>query len=405
MRRGKPILIVGGGPAGSFTALHLLARRPDLADDILLLDARPLGRDKICAGGVAGRVIKGAAGELDIDLSGLEGRDAAGLIVKFEGRVSVTERPGLARVIRRNILDAHLLGRVMERGVEVRTGTAVTGVRRIRDGIAVETRDGLLEAKVLVGADGVNGVTKKSLGVAAGRAKEYLWMVEVPGADVPPMLALDYTPILSDIPGYAWVFPTADGANAGITGGSAGNMKNLRTQLERTAAESFGLALDQPGLEFKIYPERFFSFGVASHAERVLYVGDKLGVTPMTGEGIGICFSSGRAAALEIIAALRGNDFSFRRYPWRLAASDFVPTWFMEYVFMKWKSARLFDLFFKLATSENRPGGSFLDDYCRIFAGEVPAQSLAGWGVLLKALPSRKLLGEMARRRVGRITG
>jgi hypothetical protein len=72
---------------------------------------------------------------------------------------------------------------------------------------------------------------------------------------------------------------------------------------------------------------------------------------------------------------------------------------------MKWKSARLFDLFFKLATSENRPGDSFLDNYCRIFAGEIPAQSPAGWGVLLKALPSRKLLGEMAGRRLGRSRG
>ena len=122
----------------------------------------------------------------------------------------------------------------------------------------------------------------------------------------------------------------------------------------------------------------------------------------MTGEGIGICFSSGRAAAAEIVAALRGGDFSFRRYPLRLATSDFVPTWFMEYVFMKWKSARLFDLFFKLATSENRPDDSFLESYCRIFAGEIPAQSRAGWGVLLKALPSRGLLEEMAKRRLPR---
>ena len=125
----------------------------------------------------------------------------------------------------------------------------------------------------------------------------------------------------------------------------------------------------------------------------------------MTGEGIGICFSSGRAAALEIVAALRSNDFSFRRYPLRLAASDFVPTWFMEYVFMKWKSARLFDLFFKLATSENRPADSFLDNYCRIFAGEIPAQSPAGWAVLLKVLPSGKLLRKAARRRLDGLRG
>jgi hypothetical protein len=72
---------------------------------------------------------------------------------------------------------------------------------------------------------------------------------------------------------------------------------------------------------------------------------------------------------------------------------------------MKWKSARLFDLFFKLATSENRPDDPFLDDYCRIFAGEIPAQSRAGRGVLLKALPSRRLLKEMVARRLDRPAG
>ena len=202
---------------------------------------------------------------------------------------------------------------------------------------------------------------------------------------------------MSSVPGYVWVFPTADGANAGITGGSAGNMKQLKEQLRRVAEESFGLSIAD-SLDFKVYPERFFSFAAPSRAERVLYVGDKLGSTPMTGEGIGIAFSSAKAAASEIVDGLAKSDFSFRRYPMKLAASDFTPTWFMEYVFMKWKSPRLFDLFFKVATSENRPGNSFLDNYCRIFAGEIPAQSLAGWGVLLEALPSRELI----RRSLGR---
>lgn len=390
----KEVVIVGGGPAGSFTALHLTSMFPELAEDIVLLEAKPQGRGKICAGGVSGRVMTGAKADLGIDLSSLPGKDSEGLMIKFKDKVAVAECPGIGRVIRREVLDSFLLDRVRERGVRVLTETPVTDIVRVPKGISAETRNGTFTGRVLVGADGMNGITKKALKLDYGKHKEYLYMVDLPGVDVPPYFMLDYSPTLAGVPGYMWIFPEEKGANAGITGGAPEGMGYLKKQFLRMLEKNLDGQFDPGKLKFKVYPERFFSFSTPSRAERVLFVGDKLGSAPMTGEGIGIALCSGKAAASEIILALGSGDYSFKHYPRRLLASEFVPTWAMERVLYYLKSPGFFHLFFLLVTTENRPeGDTFMDYFCKLFSGQLPSQSLAGWASLRKALPSARLLG------------
>lgn len=390
------VIIVGGGPAGSFAALHLAKKRPELAERIVLLEAKHRGRRKICAGGVSGRVIAGAKRDLGIDVSSVPGREIDGLVVKFKSDTSVTECPALAKVIRRELLDAYLLDRVRESGVRVLTESPVVHVARVPGGITAETSSASFTGKVLVGADGVNGITKKALGIGGGRHKEYLLLCELPEIELPSKLMLDYTPILSGVPGYFWFFPEGPGekgGNAGITGGSPGTMALLRDEFFRVAEKNLGDGLDRSKVKLMPYPERFFSFSTPSHAERVVFVGDKLGVTPMTGEGIGVCFSSAKAAAEEILFALDTGDCSFKRYPRRLATCDFIPTWAMEQAFLHWKTPFLFDVLMHLTTTENRPAGeTFLDKYCKVFSGDVPAWSLGGWAAMRRVLPSWKLV-------------
>src|SRR5215471_15416356 len=64
----RDIIIIGSGPAGASTALHLLKAAPSLADEILLLDKATHPREKICAGGLIPHTLD-CLKEMDIPLS------------------------------------------------------------------------------------------------------------------------------------------------------------------------------------------------------------------------------------------------------------------------------------------------------------------------------------------------
>ena len=52
------LIIVGAGPAGTSTALHLAARHPELAGRTLLLEKETFPREKFCAGALSGRGVQ-----------------------------------------------------------------------------------------------------------------------------------------------------------------------------------------------------------------------------------------------------------------------------------------------------------------------------------------------------------
>ncbi|HEY4058373.1 MAG TPA: FAD-dependent oxidoreductase, partial [Kofleriaceae bacterium] len=54
--RDVDVLIVGGGPAGISTALHLQVANPRAS--VVVLERETYPREKICAGGVGGRAFK-----------------------------------------------------------------------------------------------------------------------------------------------------------------------------------------------------------------------------------------------------------------------------------------------------------------------------------------------------------
>ena len=71
-------------------------------------------------------------------------------------------RGRLVAMTQRIRLDAYLAEQAAAAGADLRDGTKVTAVR---DDGAVETADGTLRADAVIGADGVNGVTARSVGL------------------------------------------------------------------------------------------------------------------------------------------------------------------------------------------------------------------------------------------------
>jgi flavin-dependent dehydrogenase len=119
----RDVIVVGGGPAGSATAVILKQR----GHDVLLLDEARFPRDKVCGEGVspeAWRLL--AAIGVDGAVRSLSPHPLRGMAVTapdgscFRGDYRGASQPGFA--VRRERFDGVLLDRARDAGVEVREG-------------------------------------------------------------------------------------------------------------------------------------------------------------------------------------------------------------------------------------------------------------------------------------------
>jgi menaquinone-9 beta-reductase len=171
--RDADVIVVGGGPAGSVSA-WLLAKH---GHRVLLLDKARFPRHKACSEYVnpAGARLLTELG-LAADLETLGAHRMEAMLIhapggdRFLADFGVAE-PGSAAIgLSRYRLDALLLNRARNAGVDVREGTHVRDVL-VADGCVhgVEcTSDGVrmtLKAPLTIGADGRHGVVSRALGL------------------------------------------------------------------------------------------------------------------------------------------------------------------------------------------------------------------------------------------------
>jgi flavin-dependent dehydrogenase len=287
------IVIVGGGPAGSTTALAIAQTAPELAHRVVLLEKARYPRDKPCAGAFAARgdaLLRSLGVEIHVPGVSVDG-------VSFRGSTrEVLAAPGrIGRVIRRIEFDHALARAVAARGVAVREGVRVLSVRNDpRNGAVVETSEGELRASVVVGCDGVGSVVRKALGLGAGGARAQVVEVDtepVPGDRDRRLLHFD----ASDrrLPGYAWDFPTiVDGrplVSRGVYAVSAGAgvSPSDRFDVWKVLAERLAaIGIDAARCEKKRYAERGYETAVRLARGPIMLVGEAAGIDIATGEGI-----------------------------------------------------------------------------------------------------------------------
>src|SRR3954454_649900 len=149
------VTVVGAGPAGSTTA-YCLARA---GASVLLIDKARFPRDKPCGGGISARALQ----ELPIDPSPVVEHVVDKMELSFGGGRSFVRggcRP-LAHMTQRRRLDHFLASQAAAAGAEFRDDVTVTEVSE--QGVRVEGR--LIPTRLLIGADGANGATARSLGL------------------------------------------------------------------------------------------------------------------------------------------------------------------------------------------------------------------------------------------------
>jgi flavin-dependent dehydrogenase len=335
------ILILGGGPAGLSTALHLARLAPELTPRILVLEKAHYPRHKLCAGALT------ADAEIILQRLGLDVRevphvDAAEAHLDFAGSglVLALRKAHALRMIRRDEFDAWLAAKARTAGIEIREGVTAHLVDPRPDSVLVDTDAGDFEAAVVVGADGSNGITRRCIlpnsKIHTARALEVL----VPQPDRAERSAaqskgaeehsadaayFDFAPVPLGIAGYTWDFPTqVDGKPMRCWGIYDTNLlaNQTRSPLKQPLADEMqrqGTALEE--VELQGHPIRWFSSHSALSVPRVVLVGDAAGVDGIFGEGISIALGYGRIAADAIHDAVKRGDFSFADYRRRIFRS------------------------------------------------------------------------------------
>ncbi|HUK44540.1 MAG TPA: geranylgeranyl reductase family protein [Gaiellaceae bacterium] len=298
-------IVVGGGPAGSTTAYRLAEQ----GASVLLADKATFPRDKPCGGGMTMRAVR----QCPVDPSPVVEELVDQVELRFRYRASVVRHTAepVVWMTQRYRLDAFLLDAARERGVDVREGVKVA----IEPGNTVVLGSGeRVTADAIVGADGANGTTAKTVGLGGGITYGVAYEGNVKYPTLPrERYARRLVLELADIPGgYAWVFPKGDHANVGV-GGWQSEGPNLREHLRR-ACEAHGLDPDDLGeLRGHRLPLRRSSTQIAG--ERALLVGDAAGlIDPVSGDGMYECFVSSRLAAGAILDLLGGRSSTLEPY-------------------------------------------------------------------------------------------
>lgn len=290
------MLVVGAGPAGSATAIHL-ARA---GARVLLAERATFPRDKPCGGGLTGR----ALARIPVDPTPVVERD----VDRFELRLRYgpsfarAHHKPLIRMTQRRRLDAFLAEEAATAGAELRQGARVDELAPAADAVLARVGGERVRADVVVGADGANGIVARTVGLGDGIVHGVAVEGNVP-LDALRVPELGRTAVieLATLPGgYGWVFPKGDHANLGVGGwGSEG--PHLRDHLARLAREHRvdpGTLTDVRGHRL---PMR--RLGTRPAAARTLLVGDAAGlVDPLSGDGMYEAFTSARLAADAILS-------------------------------------------------------------------------------------------------------
>ena len=285
------VAVIGAGPAGAAAALSALRSSPGCS--VLLVDRCAFPRDKSCGDGIAPHALDELArlGVADTLLDQAPVRRLRLVSPQGTSADAVVTRPNY--VVPRTVFDARLVAAAVARGAELRRQV----VRSLDE----------LDARVIVAADGANGVTRRLLGLP--RQDNRTVAVAVRGyipwhtRDPEQVIVMDGR----DWPAYAWRFDTGAGtANVGF-GMLLPNLRAAPRGRDALHSRLVELLPEAAGAERLRSHHLPLSTGRPVQPDgRVLLAGDAASlVNPLTGEGIFYALLSGRLAGA---AAVGGGD-------------------------------------------------------------------------------------------------
>lgn len=334
--KSPPVLVVGGGPAGS-AAAYWLARD---GHDVTLVEKKEYPRDKTCGDALTPRAIRQLQDmEFDFEIApfhritGLRSYAGDDLVIELPWP-DHSRFPNWGGMIRRSDLDGQVATLAEKQGVRIMEKTSATPV--IEDGVLTSValdHNGQTETvipEVTVIADGSMNRFGRDLGTA--RRKDYPLGLAVRGYYSSPRSTDPYLESQLDlrdssgatIPGYGWVFPLGDGTvNVGV--GLLSTFKRWKhvntTHMMRdyvAIAPDYWELSEETKLTNPVGGKLTMSFSKAPLVgSNWLTIGDAAGaINPWNGEGISYAYETGRIAARYVGESLGADDLGLlQRYP------------------------------------------------------------------------------------------
>ena len=331
------VLVIGAGPAGS-AAARCLAQA---GLSVHMVDAQPIGRDKVCGDGLIPDAHQALArlGVLDAVMAKAQRAQAVACIGPSGGRIDV---PGTLAVLPRRQLDEVLLRAALAAGAQFEQARfeapledaagRVHGARLRRGDEVVE-----VQARWTLLA---TGAVPKALQAAGMCTRQTPSGVALRGYIRAPALvgrikALEVVWNRAVRPGYGWIFPAPDGCfniGVGVTDShdsvdGKGRKKdaNLRAIFDAfVAAYPPAQQLVKEGAwvsELKGAPLRCSLAGARHARPGLMVVGEAAGSTySFTGEGIGKAMQTALLAADAILAHRNDDEAARADYEAGLAA-------------------------------------------------------------------------------------
>lgn len=324
------VLIVGSGPAGVSTALHLVQNNADWADRILVLDKATHPRKKLCGGAIT-HFGKRVLADLGLTIESRSFPVHEVRLTYQDLSYSLYGNP-IFDIVDRAEFDHWLVTVARARGIQVREGEAVADVRVERDHVLVTNDQQQIRARTLIAADGSLSVIRHRLGLhdssnkrtRSARAVEVDVPVDITGQPGfrDSAAVFDFTQMIRKVQGYCWQFPSYVAGRPTMNRGvfdsrilperPADNLgRVLRDDLRASS-------LEPTGFRIKGHPIHYYHPSSPVSQHRVLLVGDAAGVDPLFGEGISLALAYGDVAASAVMSAFARDDFSYADYRHRL---------------------------------------------------------------------------------------
>lgn len=320
------VLIIGSGPSGMSTALHLVRQDPSWAERIIVVDKAVHPREKLCGGGVThlGTNVLARLG-LDFEPQHFTVREVQ---LVYEDKSYLIQANPAFRITRRDEFDHWLVQVGRSRGIQVRENETVKQIDAHDDYVQVTTDRAVYHAKIVVGADGSRSMVRSRLKWDDDSRVARLLEVLTPEDSQRQVefrngiAVFDFSPMKQGLQGYYWDFPSfvqgEPHMNRGVFDSRARPEKEKAdlVQVLDNAMAQRQRRLDD--YKLKGHPIRWFDPRGRFAIPRVLLVGDAAGADPLFGEGISFALGYGEVAAPVIADAFARQDFSLADYRRRL---------------------------------------------------------------------------------------